>query len=210
MGKLILIGAGGHCTSVIDSISNKFKVVGILDNKRNKEQVLGVNIIGTDDDLKLVYDSGVTQAFICFVGIMKGKERRKIYNNLKDIGFSFPNIIDSTAIVSKNATLDEGIFIGKGAIINAGAHIGSFSVVNTGAIVEHDCDLGEFVHLAPGAVICGGTKVLENSHIGINATVLQGLNIGKNVLVAAGSVIIGDLQDNIMVCGNPGRKMKNE
>lgn len=210
MEKLILIGAGGHCISIIDSISNRFRVVGILDNNINKEDVLGISIIGTDEDLKLIYDSGVKYAFIAFAGIMKSKERREIYNKLEKIGFIFPNIIDERAIISENTNLGKGIFIGKGAIINAGANIGSFSVINTGAIVEHNCKIGEFVHLAPGAVVCGGTNILDNSHIGINATILQGLNIGKNVLVGAGSVILSDLEENSVICGNPGRTMKNE
>lgn len=210
MEKLILIGAGGHCSSIIDSISNRFRVVGILDNNINKEDVLGISVIGTDEDLKSIYDSGVEYAFIALAGIMEWEKRRKIYNKLEKIGFMFPNIIDETAIVSESAKLDKGIFIGKGAIINARTNIGSFSVINTGAIVEHDCKIGEFVHLAPSSVICGGTNILDNSHIGINATILQGLTIGKNVLVGAGSVIIGDLEDNILVCGNPGRKMKSE
>ncbi|MFU7517971.1 serine acetyltransferase, partial [Clostridium sp. HCS.1] len=49
--------------------------------------------------------------------------RRKIYENLKSIGFKFPSIIDKPAIVSKNSTIEEGVFIGKGAIVNSNATI---------------------------------------------------------------------------------------
>ena len=55
MKKIILIGGGGHCKSVIDVIEqqNKFKIVGIVDKPKFKvSKVLGYPVIGTDSDLK--------------------------------------------------------------------------------------------------------------------------------------------------------------
>ena len=36
MKKIILVGAGGHCTSCIDVIEmeKKFKIAGLIDNKK--------------------------------------------------------------------------------------------------------------------------------------------------------------------------------
>ena len=55
MKKIVLIGGGGHCKSVIDVIEQegKFKIIGIVDKPEflgNK--VLGYSIIGSDDNLK--------------------------------------------------------------------------------------------------------------------------------------------------------------
>ncbi|MCK4874736.1 MAG: acetyltransferase, partial [Sulfurimonas sp.] len=52
--KILLIGGGGHCHSVIDVIEleNKCTIVGIIDKKEFIGQdVLGYKIIGCDDDL---------------------------------------------------------------------------------------------------------------------------------------------------------------
>ena len=53
MKKIILIGAGGHCASCVDVIElqRKFKIVGLIDNKKEKF-LLDYKIIGSDKKLK--------------------------------------------------------------------------------------------------------------------------------------------------------------
>ncbi|NCC11311.1 MAG: acetyltransferase, partial [Bacteroidia bacterium] len=50
--KLLLIGGGGHCRSVIDVIEqeNRFEIAGIIDKKELMgQEVLGYKIIGCDE-----------------------------------------------------------------------------------------------------------------------------------------------------------------
>lgn len=211
MEKIVLIGAGGHCKSVLDSLLElkTYEVVGITDIRDNFE-IMGVNIIGSDDILEKLFKSGVSNAFISLGSIGETSIRRKIYCNLKRIGFTLPKIVDKTAIISKYATLEEGVFIGKGAIINAYSYIGSNSIINSGSIVEHDCRIGEFVHIAPGATMSGGVIIGDDSHIGTGASIIQGVSIGKNSIIGAGSVIVKNIEDNCKVYGNPGRKISYE
>ena len=51
--KLILVGGGGHCKSVIDvAESAGFNIIGILDTSDNVgKKVLNYKIIGTDIDI---------------------------------------------------------------------------------------------------------------------------------------------------------------
>ena len=52
MKKLILIGAGGHAKSCIDVIEStqKFKILGFIDNKKIKD--LKYDVLGNDKYLK--------------------------------------------------------------------------------------------------------------------------------------------------------------
>ena len=47
MKKIILIGAGGHCMSCVDVIElqHKFKIVGLIDNKKEKFLLLALLLI---------------------------------------------------------------------------------------------------------------------------------------------------------------------
>ena len=211
MEKIVLIGAGGHCKSVLDSLLelNTYEVVGITDIK-NDFEIMGVKVIGSDNILEDLFKSGINNAFISLGSIGDTTIRRKIYNNLKKIGFNLPSIIDKTAIVSKYATVEEGVFIGKGAIINADSYIENNSIINSGSIIEHECRIGEFVHIAPGVAMSGGVQIGNDSHIGTGTSIIQGILIGKNSIVGAGSVIVNDIGDNCKVYGNPGRKVCNE
>lgn len=49
----------------------------------------------------------------------------------------------------------------------------------------------------------------ENVWLGANVVVLPGVKIGKNSIVGAGSVVTKDIELNVIVVGNPAKKLKN-
>lgn len=49
----------------------------------------------------------------------------------------------------------------------------------------------------------------ENSFIGAKSIIMPGTIIGKNCIIGAGSVIKGKIEDNSIVVGNPGKKIKD-
>lgn len=208
MDKIILIGGGGHCKSIIDSIKDlkQFEIVGIVDKKSSKCVGLGIDVIGSDEDLQSIYKSGIKSAFIGIGSIGNANIRIRLYKLLKNLGYSFPRIIDKTAIISSSAVIDEGVFVGKGAIINAKATIAKQCIINSGAIVEHDCQIGEFAHLASGATLSGGVTIGKRTHIGTNSTIIQNISVGSDVIVGAGSVVIKDIKNGSTVYGNPGKE----
>ena len=93
--KIILIGGGGHCNSVIDVIEqeNKYEIIGIVDQKELiGTEVLGYEIIACDDDLESVFNT-CNNAVITVGQIESNKIRIKLFDKLKQIGFKLPVII---------------------------------------------------------------------------------------------------------------------
>jgi len=210
--KLLLVGAGGHCRSVIDSINQKqYSDIVIIDlPEMVGKDVFSIPIVGTDADIDELYKNGYQQAIITIGSIGNPNRRICLYKKLKETGFTFPVVIDSTAIISKkNVIINEGVFIGKGVIINAGIHIGCFSIINTGVIIDHDCSIGQFAHIAPGVKLSGGVHIQDNVHIGIGASVVQLINIGENTVIGAGSVVVSDIDKNKVAFGIPCKVQKN-
>ncbi|HOM02481.1 MAG TPA: acetyltransferase [Acetivibrio sp.] len=209
--KILLIGGGGHCKSVLDSLLdlNEYDDIGIIDSMGNiGSTVLGIPILGSDKDLPSLYKAGYRHGFVTVGSVGNPALRIKLFNTLCEMGFIIPNIVDASAKVSKHTQIGKGVFIGKQAIVNAGAVIGNGAIINSGAIIEHDCEIGEFVHIAPGTVLCGGVKVGKHSHIGSNAAVKQQVCIGSNCLIGMGSVVTKDIGDNITAYGNPCREVE--
>jgi sugar O-acyltransferase (sialic acid O-acetyltransferase NeuD family) len=205
--KLLLVGGGGHCRSVIDSIDRtQYTDIVIVDTDKNiGKTILSIPIVGTDDDIHSLYGKGYTQAFITIGSVGSPGKRIKLYNRLKKIGFLFPTIIDATAIISRSCLIGEGVFIGKAAILNANVKIGGFSIINTGAIIDHDCVIGQFVHIAPGINMSGGICIGDNTHVGTGSTLIQSISIGKNTIIGAGSVVVSDIEENVTAFGVPCR-----
>ncbi len=202
MQDILLLGLGGHAHSVVDSIeqARKYNIVGFLDTKETQgKKFRDYTVLGTDETLEKYYNSGIRNAFVT-IGFMGHKNvRNHLYKQLKRAGFTVPNIIDSTAVVSKNADLEDGIFVGKGAVINANARIEKMCIINTGAIIEHDCKVGEFSHIAVGSVLCGEVSVGKQTLIGANATVIQQKAVGDYCIVGAGTTIRKDVEDYSMI-----------
>jgi len=199
--KVVLIGGGGHCKVVISILKklDNFEIAGIVDNYKADSFINEIKIIGTDDDLKDIYKSGMHYTLITVGSIKDNTKRYKLFNMAREIGYNFPVIISPEAIVDESVKIGEGTVIMPGSIINIDSSIGKNCIINTGVIIEHDCKIGNHCHIAPGVHISGAANIGELSFIGIGVTIIQGIKIGNNVTIGAGSVVIKDISDNVKI-----------
>ncbi|WP_414838647.1 acetyltransferase [Carnobacterium sp. TMP28] len=213
MKKLLLIGGGGHCKSIIDSLnqSTEYDIIGILDTPNKLGTLIsGIKVIGVDSEMQSWFDKGIEFAFIALGSTGDTQLRQKLYEKAYLIGFKFPIINDPTALISANARIGEGTFIGKGTIINTAVQIGKNAIINSGAIVEHDSTIGDYCHLAPGATLSGNVSIGNHTHVGTNATVIQGIEIGEQSIIGAGSVVIRKIRSGSVAYGNPCKEAERE
>ena len=206
--KLLLIGGGGHCRSVIDSILNLgiYTDLGIVD--RENASALEIPVVGADEDLPDLIRAGWTEAFITVGSVGDPRLRRRLYRMVTELGLHVPAIVDPTAVIARGTNVQAGSYVGKRAIVNSNAKLGVCTIVNTGAIVEHDCTIGDFAHISPGAVLCGQVSVGEDAHVGAGSVVRQQLSIGRHALIGMGSVVTKNIPDNVTAYGNPCRVVK--
>lgn len=220
--KILLIGGGGHCISVLDSLlsSYNYEEIGIVDKRPTmmgtsdkvpkQHTIMGVPVVGNDDDLNKLYADGYTHAFITVGSVGDVTIRIKLYELVKSIGFYIPNIIDKTGIVSQRAICGEGIFVGKKAVVNANTQIGNCAIINTSSVIEHECLIGDFTHVAPGSIVCGNVHIGSETHIGAGSVIKQGIQIGKETMIGAGSIVVKDIGSFVTAFGNPCKEVEYE
>ena len=187
--KIVLLGGGGHCHSVIDVIEqeNKYQIVGIIDKKELfGTNVLGYKIIASDDDLEEIYKT-CKNAIITVGQIESNHVRVKLFNRLKEIGFKLPIIISPIAYVSKHSFIDEGTVVMHHAFINANVRIGKNCIINSKALIEHDVIIEDNCHISTASVINGAVLVKANTFLGSNATSKQSVEISG--FIKAGSLV---------------------
>ena len=206
--KLLVIGGGGHCKSVLDCVLSLgvYDDVGIVD-KKNVE-ILGVSVVGSDQDLVSLFQKGWTDAFITVGSVGNTAARRCLYSIIRKIGFHVPAIVDKTVAMAGGIQIGDGCFIGKKAVVNTGASLGCCAIINTGAIIEHDCSVGDFSHISPGTVLCGQVRIGNDTHVGAGSVIRQQISVGNNVMIGAGSVVVKDISDGKTAYGNPCRIVK--
>ncbi|WKY45538.1 acetyltransferase [Eubacteriaceae bacterium ES2] len=208
--KLLLIGGGGHCKTVIEAAEtmNLYDEIEIVDiPAKIGENILGYRVSKSDDDLLALKSSGFGDAFISLGSMGNPIKRVQIYQNLKNIGFNIPIIKHTSAEISSYATIKEGTLIGKNVIINADTKLGVCAILNTGCIIEHDCSVGNFSHIAPSSVLSGNVTIGEDTHIGANTVIRQGIKIGSRSIIGIGSVVVQNIEDSCLAYGNPCRKV---
>ena len=204
--KIVLVGAGGHCKVLIESLdTDTYEIIGVLDNFVSKGTMInGVPVIGNDASAESLFQAGVHNAAIAIVGNLK--IRRTLLDKYTKIGFSFPIIVHPTAHVSSSAQIGKGTAILAGATINAEAKVQDFATVNTGAIIEHEVLVGENSHVAPGAILLGASQVGADAMVGAGSIVLQQKKIGNSCTVGAGSIVLRNVADAKTVYGNPAQE----
>ena len=187
--KIVLIGGGGHCHSVIDVIEqeSKYEIIGIVDVKENiGKKVLNHEVVACDDDLETIF-LFCKNAVITVGQIKSNKIRVNLYNKLKQIGFNLPVIVSPLAYVSKYSNVEEGTVIMHHVLVNANVKIGKNCIINTKALIEHDSVIENNCHISTASVINGGVTVKENSFLGSNATSKQSIEIDG--FVKGGSLV---------------------
>ena len=208
MKKLILVGGGGHCKSVIDvAESAGYFIGGILDRPENVgRRVLGYEVIGTDKDMLKYSDE---YEFIVTVGQVKSPDLRiLLHKMLEDAGCKIATIISPIAHVSNYATIGEGSVVMHKALVNADAKVGKGCIINTASIIEHEVVIGDFCHISTGACINGGANIGRNTFIGSRSIVNQNVTIGEKTIIGSGAVVVYDQPSNCVAVGVPAKLIK--
>ena len=190
MRDIIILGAGGHAKACIDVLEseNKFNIVGLVDSSSTHNEVLGIPIIGNDDDLGKIFDN-IKNAIIGIGQIKSPELRVKLYRKLIDIGFSLPVIKSPRSYVSGSSVISKGSIIMHDVIVNSSARIGKNCILNNKALIEHDVSVGDNTHIATGAIINGGVSIGNNCFIGSGTVIKQSVRIGDNSILGAGVVL---------------------
>lgn len=202
-GPIVIVGAGGHARVLAEAAAPRVIAGHLSPVESGAAGMLGPRL-GDESAVADLAASGHQFAIgIGFVDLASALRRSSVLDGY--IGVELATICHATSWMSPTARLDDGVFVGARAVVGTGTRVGRAAIINTGAIVDHDGDIGDNSHIGPGAVLSGGVTVGANTLIGVGATVLQGVRIGSNVVVGAGAVVVGDLDDNVIAVGVPAR-----
>ena len=198
--EIIVIGAGGHATSIAESIlSCGHEILYFVDRYKSKDKLLGYKIV------KNISKSKSNLNIVIAIGDNNKRfEIHKIFLN-KTLKINFPSIIHPSASVSKFAKIGFGTVVLQNAVVGSNCKIGRFCIINSSSSIDHDCEMSNFSSLGPSSVTGGNVKIGLRSAIGINTTILQKVDIGKDVVVGSNSFVNKNFKSNLVVYGSPAK-----
>ncbi len=178
------------------------KIIGILDNDYwlNTDQVDGVNVIGTEQDIEHLLE--LREKYNFFVAtnwdpsLLNGditerdnQKRQRLIQLVEEYELPLANIIDPSSVIHSNVQIDGGCYIGPMVSLETRVTIGKHTQMYAHCAFAHDvkigsncffnrrvgawgCTIGNDVYFGPFSVYAGNYR---NSHVAENAWIHPGI-----------------------------------
>lgn len=199
--KLVVVGAGGHASVVVDAA----REAGVADITVVDERATISHVGSAPVASSLAQVQGATH-FIVAIG--DNAARAAEYERAIAAGLTPYSVIHPSAVISAESLIADGVFVGALAVVNPGAVIRTNAIVNTAAVVEHDCSVGKHAFIGPSATLCGGCSVGDSALVGAGATLIPLVSVGEGSVVGAGATVTENFGDGLTVAGVPARAIR--
>lgn len=212
MKNIVIIGASGHGSVVLDCIEKegKYNVVGYIDSYKKKgKKHNGLEILGSEFDILFLMEKYGIYGGIVAVG--NNWIRKELVDKISHLApdFQYISAVHPSASVGKGAHIGQGTVIMPGVIVNCNSWVGDFCIINTNASLGHDSRMDNYSSLAP-RVCTGGSFVLGKfSAICLGANIIENVTIAEQTIIGAGSLVINDVEAFVVAYGVPVKVVRN-
>lgn len=189
--KIIIIGAGPNARLAYEFIQSHrlYDVVGFAVNEEYKknDEFYGMPLYSIEN-LKNIFNLNEVKVFVALLWNRLNSDRKKLYNDLKNEGFIFANLISPFSTV-RTGKIGENVWIHDFCVVQDSVEIGdnvaimAQSLIGNNAIIKNHCFLGA------KSTIGGGSVIGEQTFVGINCTVFDKTIIGKKCILGACTAI---------------------
>lgn len=198
MEKIVLVGTSSLAAQTVAFIQRYqlFEIVGFTKNRAFIEEssYMGKPVYPIED-LDSFIDKKTVKLF-CTVSWYNhlNRVRKKMFDELKEKGYTFANLISPHAIVYSE-DMGEGNWIHDFAHIGYGVKIGDNNVFRMNCTIGHDSVIGNHNFFGVGSTIGGHDYYGDCCFTGLKATVFNRIDVGNKCVVGAGAVLSKDLPD---------------
>lgn len=196
MEKIVLVGTSSLAAQTLDFIERYqlFEVIGFTINESFiREPVFLNKPVFPIEELDKYIDKNIVKLFstVSWYNYLN-RERKKIYDILKNMGFKFANLISPHALVYTK-DIGEGNWIHDFAHIGYGVHIGNNNVFRMKCVIGHDSIIGNHNFFAVDSVVGGHDYFEDCCFVGLNALIHNRVVVGTKCVIGGGAIVKRDL-----------------
>ena len=204
---MIIVGAGGHATEVLDILTNEQKSNCYFFDDYSKNTpafIKNIPVCKSIDDLKLLISKN--SSFVVATGNVK--LRNSLAEKLIALGGELTTVTSSLAFCSDfNTVVGSGTNIMAYVFVSNNVKIGEGCLINTRAHLHHNVTIGNYCEVSPGAVLLGNVTIGNFVTIGAGAILLPGITVSNNAIIGAGAVVTKNVTAGKKVVGNPAKEI---
>lgn len=203
--ELVILGAGGTSVYMAEVAlrSARFERVSFLDDDPKKH---GMNIANFEVLGKLSAWRRLPAEVRFLNSLYRDKRGEELYRYVESLEIPdqrFAVVVDPTAVVSPQAKLAPGAFVGPLCTVEPFAALGERSALLGGVHVSHGCVLGRSVCCANSVGLAGDVRVHRGAYVGLGARIRGGVTVGEHAVVGMGAVVLNDVASRSVAVGMP-------
>lgn len=207
-----ICGAGGlgreilELAKIINNTEKRWTDFIFIEIGDFPDVINGISVC-TYEDAKKRYGT----ALEIVIALGEPAKREKLFREVKEDGVALPTLIHPDVYIPESTFIGIGVVIQQGCFISCNVKIGDYVLIQSQTNVSHDVLLDEGCILSGMANLGGNVNLGKYSYVGLSVCVKQGVSIGNYSIVGMGSVVCKDIEDEIIVVGNPAHPIrKNE
>lgn len=194
MEDLIIVGTGDRSKDVKNFVERYklFNIVGYACSKEyvesSKKKLPNENVYFLDE-LDKYFDKSSIKLFVAISHFQYlNRDRRNIFNRLKNDGWHFATLIFPTATLA-STSIGEGSWIMDDAYIGVDVIIGENTVVGVKSVIAHYNKIGNHIYIAPNSTILGNVDIGDSCFVGSRSLIFNNVKVGEKCLIGGGTII---------------------
>jgi sugar O-acyltransferase (sialic acid O-acetyltransferase NeuD family) len=134
--------------------------------------------------------------------------RARLYRQTKLKGFELVSYVSSRAMVWRNATIGDNVFVFENNVVQHFVSIGNNVILWSGNHIGHRAVIEDHCYLASHVVVSGLCRIEQYSFLGVNVTIADRVTIGRDCFIGAGCVITKDTEPGKVYYATPAAPAK--
>lgn len=212
--QVVVVGAGGFGRETIEiikdcnKVSRRWDILGFIDEdeRLHGKMINNYPVLGGLEWLSEHKNDSL--GCVCAIGTCE--TRKKVVEELKNIGINFFNAIHPSVIMKDFVELGKGIIIQAGSILAVNSKIRDHVHINFLCAIGHDAVVSEYCTISPMVTINGFNHLAEGVYVGAGAAFIQDVSVGKWTTVGAGAVVVENIPENVVAVGVPAKVIKKK
>ncbi len=210
-GKIIIVGDGEFAEIAYEyfTYDSPYKVVAFSVEKNflEKDKLFDLPVVPLEE-LDELYNTQLYKVFVAVTYTQLNRVRTRLFQKVKEKGFSSVSYISSKAFVWRNVEIGENCFIFENNVLQYRVKIGDNVIMWSGNHIGHGTKIKDNCFLSSHAVVSGECIVEENCFLGVNCTVSDHIKIAKDCIIGANANLIANTEEAGIYVGNPAKRLE--
>ncbi|CAM4013001.1 UDP-3-O-acylglucosamine N-acyltransferase [Pseudomonas reidholzensis] len=196
--KLVIVGAGELAMIAYEyfTYDSSYEVVGFaVEREYLRETSLYELPIVPFEELEASFAVHQHEAFVAIPASGLNRLRTRLYEAVKEKGYTCATYISSRAFVWRNAKIGDNCFIFEHNTVQPFVEIGNNVILWSGNHIGHRSVIEDNCFLSSHVVVSGYCRIGNSTFIGVNATINDRINVARDCVIASGSLVNKHLQE---------------